>query len=1236
MMKPNEQQTITSLSTDNNITNQETDKENKSNLLIPKKSRAIRTTKPRPYLCSICTRGFVRKEHLKRHSLAHTNEKPFKCLFCGRCFARKDLVLRHQRVIHSSLMSTTDDQENNSDISTNLTSNAVKNSSSINDANIVKIEGNTQNILPANNNIQTDKELIKEQTHVTVPLQIKKRPRHASFSASSEVTYTHSKEADIIQQKIAKQNNSTNEVPHQVGFSTPQISFQELIDAIPELQLNNCATANITDMNTIAPNNTTAASTNNHPTTDLPEGFISLLNLTEYYNANGSINSAANNNNITTTTNTTDISNNATANNTSEVPYKLNTPFLLNSPSLSNLLLMNGGTNGFTPNQNAYLIGNNNSIYNINNTTKDDTNGNKNMNLSTSEDELDYFNYKSNNNTNNGDTNTSNALYHIPPNTTNNNTATTNQHWLADFIYSNFEDDLELDLSHFNDIGFDELYNEANNNSISINSNAIPRNNLSGSNMINLRNNSSAPTTTSTIPTTTPSSPINSIPTKNNGNSKQVPNFFRSRQMDLFKKQLMLFNSQPEKHTTANNFKNTSNTIFGITSDDLPINTLQFSSARLHLFTHELRQEILQAHHLTDSQFPTVEELNQYVNFYNTEFHPYFDFIHLYSIQPSLENHSLLTSIACIGSLYNFHLFHGMQLFSISRHHIRQLLEKISENEKEFIPLWIIQSMVMLTFVETFHNDINITSNVETHLKTLIKIVHKKQLNVPLEKLINPPIKFGNTTNINKKDIDEIFQYFIKAQSRIRTCHTILCISNLFTSLVGLEDCCLHSIDLKKSGVPCYQQDLYHVSNSKEWYFLLTAKYKINLDSKFSLVELSNGGDVYAHCLIDLTTTAGDGSTNVSNANNKEEDLLHISAPNSAVNTNTNTISFNGINHYLPLHHFASFKNISYFTLLSMLISIHEKIGIERSKKYDDFQWLFNSVPIINQLLHSWETLYTRNGGILVEEGNNNHNGGYKNISLINNSPKMKLILPLLNFAKIRKCLNLVPIMNAIWLKDWETLNRVMDEFIVVESNVVPIINSNSNALLNIKFNLLRDAAQYSISTIKLWIDIVSIMQNARKTSMNTPIFAITCIFTSIIVLSVYLQKIESVIVSSQLFPQADRQLWLQSEIVLKKLEQHLLPKGYNMESYAEFLRLQANGALDVEPLDDELAIKATMNTNTPIEETFKVIKKARLSSRTLYLGVRILADAPIWPIALLFAQALQARSIHINKNREK
>lgn len=69
---------------------------------IPPKSTIIKTDKPRPHVCNICTRSFARLEHLKRHERSHTKEKPFQCPVCERCFARRDLLLRHKQKLHAS------------------------------------------------------------------------------------------------------------------------------------------------------------------------------------------------------------------------------------------------------------------------------------------------------------------------------------------------------------------------------------------------------------------------------------------------------------------------------------------------------------------------------------------------------------------------------------------------------------------------------------------------------------------------------------------------------------------------------------------------------------------------------------------------------------------------------------------------------------------------------------------------------------------------------------------------------------------------------------------------------------------------------------------------------------------------------------------------------------------------------------------------------------------------------
>ncbi|KAH9433132.1 hypothetical protein MCOR02_007798 [Pyricularia oryzae] len=61
-----------------------------------------KTDKPRPHVCTTCSRCFARLEHLKRHERSHTKEKPFECPECARCFARRDLLLRHQQKLHQT------------------------------------------------------------------------------------------------------------------------------------------------------------------------------------------------------------------------------------------------------------------------------------------------------------------------------------------------------------------------------------------------------------------------------------------------------------------------------------------------------------------------------------------------------------------------------------------------------------------------------------------------------------------------------------------------------------------------------------------------------------------------------------------------------------------------------------------------------------------------------------------------------------------------------------------------------------------------------------------------------------------------------------------------------------------------------------------------------------------------------------------------------------------------------
>ncbi|KAM6968291.1 uncharacterized protein FYW47_006987 [Aplochiton taeniatus] len=55
---------------------------------------------PRPYLCSVCGRGFARRETLRRHDRIHTGEKPHHCTACGKYF-REAFHLSKHHTVHS-------------------------------------------------------------------------------------------------------------------------------------------------------------------------------------------------------------------------------------------------------------------------------------------------------------------------------------------------------------------------------------------------------------------------------------------------------------------------------------------------------------------------------------------------------------------------------------------------------------------------------------------------------------------------------------------------------------------------------------------------------------------------------------------------------------------------------------------------------------------------------------------------------------------------------------------------------------------------------------------------------------------------------------------------------------------------------------------------------------------------------------------------------------------------------
>ncbi|KAJ4342145.1 hypothetical protein N0V95_007017 [Ascochyta clinopodiicola] len=119
-----------------------------------------KTDKPRPHICTTCTRSFARLEHLKRHERSHTKEKPFECPQCTRCFARRDLLLRHQQKLHQQGATTTRPRNARRESTTGLPANSTnrvrKNSISSNASSLIPGTGSMRPRANTISHIPTD------------------------------------------------------------------------------------------------------------------------------------------------------------------------------------------------------------------------------------------------------------------------------------------------------------------------------------------------------------------------------------------------------------------------------------------------------------------------------------------------------------------------------------------------------------------------------------------------------------------------------------------------------------------------------------------------------------------------------------------------------------------------------------------------------------------------------------------------------------------------------------------------------------------------------------------------------------------------------------------------------------------------------------------------------------------------------------------------------------------------
>ncbi|GMG25470.1 unnamed protein product [Ambrosiozyma monospora] len=80
------------------------------------------------YICQFCARSFSRSEHKLRHERSHTKEKPFHCSICKNGFVRRDLLQRHLRTVHALVLKTSiEDNISTDDVLLQKTSSSTSN-----------------------------------------------------------------------------------------------------------------------------------------------------------------------------------------------------------------------------------------------------------------------------------------------------------------------------------------------------------------------------------------------------------------------------------------------------------------------------------------------------------------------------------------------------------------------------------------------------------------------------------------------------------------------------------------------------------------------------------------------------------------------------------------------------------------------------------------------------------------------------------------------------------------------------------------------------------------------------------------------------------------------------------------------------------------------------------------------------------------------------------------------------
>lgn len=1167
---------------------------------IPKKSLQIRTDKPRPHVCTICTRGFARLEHLKRHERSHTNEKPFQCAACGRCFARRDLVLRHQQKLHSHMLPG---------IRRGLMPTAVP-----------VAEGlpppGAENIIILHNNTNAKAPLPGGAASVATgvnlgglsPSQVSASPHDynldkfkLSFGYLLALQAAMPLPNTVLSHNTALSHNTPSAAPGKPGVRSDSADLGRTngsqISAAPAAftQQPSPLTGDSPDLKEKRkyPWPAPVADEIDNSHSHRHASFLAVLGMS-YTNLKDALS--------------------IQSHQISDAPAQVgfSTPQLTAAEFDSKgLLVMDFGPldmDWYNLDLNELKNGEPGSGLTRNKSSgkfsASLTNGNRsNRKLTTIPSEshlkdmdLSYF---SNHVIAGHQFQDPSHPHHIKGTTPLEFSFSPNAYLslqmfdtkqtpigsgIADlaqdiFALENAEQQIVNSLvSQTQAPQAAQLTSPAHSHASLSQSQTNRRNTKrpspakkqsSSSSSVSMGNDAKRAKLGFVNDTDNldwvkeiQSIPIlNVFPTASHDTGflgmpyiadqfepDEILSLFKSRQDELVKQR-----SQVDARQSPSG------------SDRLSISTSRKPSKAQFIIgdqpsfvTEELRNRIILVSNLSNQQFPPLDDLNSYMDLYEKEFNRYFPFIHMPTLRnpmvDNFENIPLILAMCSIGALYSYHDNNTLLLFNLSKYHIHNFFEKeVTVDKLQFkkVPIMAHQCLVLHIFISMFLNEPNMVEITSRQMNSMVGLIKSTNFHQPLEQFLVPPpaVKNPNESIV----IQQNFDYFIMAQTRIRTILTFYQLEVLRSTLLGLSPP-MTGMEIL-SGTYCSNEALWKANNSSEWY----AEYQ--KCGTQNLVELSNN-----------------------------ENLVSLIA-------NMNEVSFPG-------------SSMSLNKSLAVLMAIHERILQELQKtKLDSpasyLEWRVNTRPKLESVVSSWECFFARSGGFNIVNNQNNH--------ILRNNGELKLILPLLSYAKMRLCVNFTPVMKTVLYKDWPGMEELL---LKLENDI----------------DGLKDATQYAIYILNLWVHNISVLNDPKKTSVRTPVFFVTCTCIAIMVLAKTLNVLEN-LSSLSVY---DKALWLSMEKLLSSIETALNPSG-ELNSYAEFLRKQSHGVFDYawsEEFKQNVELVVTALNGNESDYQAKV-SKCKLLIQALSLGVRILADAPLWPLAMGFAEALKNMATQISEKSE-